>query len=216
MSFCIFIKLFRINRFSIFNNYVSLFYFWHMIFKNLGCIVHRDRNDRAAGLCRNFECAVFKRQHAQFITAVAGPLRENTDGYTSLDIINGREDSFQAFLWIFSVQEEAVNTFHPGGQCQVSFHFFFCDISGEPFASAVSQEDVKIAAVVSDEKDRLIRDIFFSDDSCLDAGHAEDHFKSPLYDAQRAYIPCVRVEFSEDPFNDKDGNGQCQIQDQKN
>ena len=95
----------------------------------------------------------------------------------------------------------------------VSFHFFFCDISGEPFASAVSQEDVKIAAVVPDKKDRLIRDIFFSDDSCLDAGHAEDHFKSPLYDTQRAYIPCVRVEFSEDPFYKQDRNGQDEIQD---
>ena len=129
MSFCFFIKFIGINRFPVFNYHMCFLYLRKMLLKDLSRIIHRDRNDSAPGFRGNLKGSVFKRQHAQFITAVAGPLRENTDGYTSLDIINGREDSFQAFLWIFSVQEEAVNTFHPGGQCQVSFHFFFCDIS---------------------------------------------------------------------------------------
>lgn len=115
MPLCVFIKFFRIDRFPVFDDHMGLFYLWQMVFKDLGCIVHRDRDDRTAGFCRDLERAIFKRKHAQLLAAVAGSLGENADGDASLDVINGREDGLQPFFRIFPVEEETVDAFHPCG-----------------------------------------------------------------------------------------------------
>ena len=215
MPFGVFVQFFRIDRFPVFNDHMGLFYLRQMVFKDLGCVVHGDRDDRAAAFCRDLERAVFKWEQGQLFAAVAGPLGENADGDASLDIVDRSEDSLETFFWVLSVKEEAVYALHPGRQCEIAFHLFFCDIAGQPFASAVSEQDVKITAVVPDKKDRFIGDVFFSDDRRPDAGHTEDHFESPLYDAQGTDVSGVRIKFPDDPFSDQDRDGQDEIQDQK-
>ena len=91
------------------------------------------------------------------------------------------------------------------------FHFFFGNITGQTPAPAVSKENIKITAVVADKEYRFIRNIFFTDHGCRDTGHLKNHFKAPLNDAQRTDIFGSAIEFTNDPFHQKNRNGQDQV-----
>ena len=112
--------------------------------------------------------------------------------------------------------EEAVKALHPCRQREITLHLFFGDIACQSFASAVGQQDVEITPVISYKKDRLIRDIFLSDHGSRHPGKPEDDAECPLHDAQGADIPGMGIEFPDDPFHDKDGNGERQIKEKKN
>ena len=187
------------------------FYTWEMCFKNVSSIVHADRNDRTPGLFGNFKCTVTEWKHRKLFAIVAGSFRENADGNAIFYIINCLKDRLQTFSHIVSVKEETVQILHPCGKKRNLFHFFFGNITGQTPAPAVSKENIKITAVVADKEYRFIRNIFFTDHGCRDTGHLKNHFKAPLNDAQRTDIFGSAIEFTNDPFHQKNRNGQDQV-----
>ena len=69
--------------------------------------------------------------------------------------------------------------------------------------------------MVPDKQNWLIRDVFFSDNSCFDSGYSENNFESPLNDPQGADIPRIGVKFSDYPFYDKNRDRKNEISDEK-
>ena len=88
------------------------------------------------------------------------------------------------------------------------FHFFFGDVAGSDRAAAVSQYDVKVAAVIADVKDRSIFwNIFFSNHGDFGSGNPQDKFENSLNDTKRTDFFRLRWKLSDDPFDDQNGNG---------
>ena len=84
------------------------------------------------------------------------------------------------------------------------------DVTGQVFASCIRDHDIKITSVVSDKKNRLVRNILLTDDSELDPGKADNHFKCPLDDPQTGIIHCLFADFPNQPFNSKNRNADDQ------
>ena len=215
MALCILVQAVGIDRFAVFDDHVGLLDLRHMCFPHISRVVQRDRHDRAAGLCGDLERAVAERQHAQLLAGISRPLGEQADGDAVLYIIDGLKDRFQPLLRILSVKEQTVEAAHPCGKRRNVLHFFLGDIAGQPSASAVGEQDVKIASVVSDEQDRLVGNILFSDDGRPDSGDLQYSLESPLYDTQGTDIPGIGIELADDPFDEENRDREDQIHDQK-
>ena len=94
MPFRIFVQLIGINGFSVLDHHMGFPDLRKMVFKDLGCIVHRDRDHCTAGLCGNLQGAVAERQHGQLLAPVARPFGEDADGDAVFDIIDCLKDRF--------------------------------------------------------------------------------------------------------------------------
>ena len=153
MFSCLFIQFLWINRFAVFDDDMYFFDTREMCFKNVSGIVHADRNNCTSGLFCNFKCAVAEWEYGKLFALVAGSFRENADGNAIFYIINCLKDRLQTFSHIVPVKEETVQILHPGGEKRNFFHFFFRNVAGQALAAAVGQKNVKIAAVVADERE---------------------------------------------------------------
>ena len=92
---------------------------------------------------------------------------------------------------------------HPVDQKGPPQHFSFGDITGGSGNAYIGDEDVKIAPVVSNIKDRLIfRDIFLPNDGNIGNCKKKSDAESTLHNGKRTFIFEGHVEFSNDPFND--------------
>ena len=69
--------------------------------------------------------------HKSVVYSVSGTLRENTDGDTGLDLVDGRQDGLHTGFDIGSVQEYTVQIFHPGIQGRNAEYFNLGHIAGE-------------------------------------------------------------------------------------
>ena len=174
MTFCIFIKLIRVDRFPIFDNYMCLLNLWKMALKDFCCIVHGNRDDRTSGFSGDLKGSVLEGEHSQLLAGIAGPLGKYADGYTIFDVLDRLQDCLQSLFRILAVEEQTVETAHPGGKRRIMLHFLFRDVAGQSPAAAVGKQDIEIAAVVSHEKNSLIGNIFLSDDGCTDSGDLQD------------------------------------------
>ena len=216
MAFGVLIKLIRIDRLPVFDDDMRLFDLRDMVFEDRRSIIQGDRYDRTSALGGDLERTVLERKHGQLFTCISRALREDTDRDPIFNVVHRLKDGLEPLLWILPVKEEAVKALHPCRQREITLHLFFGDIACQSFASAVGQQDVEITPVVSYKKDRLIRDIFLSDHGSRHPGKPEDDAECPLHDAQGADIPGMGIEFPDDPFHDKDGNGESQIKEKKN
>ena len=100
---------------------------------------------------------------------------------------------------------------HPGRKKRNLFHLFLCHITCKIPASAVSEQNVKEAAVVSDKENRFIRYILFTDHGNFHTGHFQNHFKSPLDNTQRTDVTRMWVEFTDQPFHKENRNRKNQV-----
>lgn len=99
MFLVFFVKRFRINWFSIFQNDMTGFHCWKMCFPHLSCIVHGNGDDGAFCLCGNFEASFMEREHIQLaFCLISCALRENADGNAGLYFLNCCENGFQPLL----------------------------------------------------------------------------------------------------------------------
>ena len=135
-----------------------------MCLKNFSSVIDGHWNDGTATLGGYFEASFMEREQFCFVrTFASGSFWEDADGNAGFDFFNSCKDGFQSLLDIFAVKEKAVKITHPVGKKWIMFHFFFGDVAGSDRAAAVSQYDVKVAAVIADVKDRSIFwNIFFS------------------------------------------------------
>ena len=215
MFFIFFTQFIWIDWFAVFYYDFGRFHFREMGFEDVCRIVDSDRDDRAFSLGCDLEASLMEWKHVQCVfVSVSGSLREDADGDAGLYLIYCCEDGFQTLFDVFSVKEETVKVAHPGGQQRNFLHFFFCNIAGTNRTAGVSKKNVKVTSVVADiEYWRIFWHIFFTDHSDFGTGDPEDKAKYCLDDAEGADILFHRREFTDDPFYQKDGNGENQVSD---
>lgn len=207
----LFIQFIWVDRFPILQDDVGLPYHGKMAFKDGDRIIHADGDDGTAGFFRDLKRTAVKGQQTQLLTGIAGPLRKDTDGDPVLDIVDGLKDGLQTFLGVVPVQKEAVDPLHPVPQQGIAQHLFFGDIPGQPSASGIGKENVKITSVITNVQDRLIRYVFLPDHGDLRSGDEQHKFKGSLHQAQTLVISGLLVETAEDSFEKQDRNAQDQI-----
>ena len=122
--------------------------------------------------------SVFKRQHSELLAPVSGAFGKDADGDAIFNIVNCLENCLEPFFRVRPVEEETVQASHPGGKSGIFLHFLLRNITGWPFASAVGQKNIKIAAMVADKQNRLIRYIFLADHGRFYTGYAKDHLET--------------------------------------
>ena len=145
---------------------------------------------------------------------VAGPFREDADGHTVFDALDGRQDGLQALFEVVPIEEQAVEQAHPGMEQRDMLHLVFGDVAGTAGDAHIGQQDVKEAAVVGYVEDRRIfGDVLFSDHRDRGAGDADAQPKDGQHDLQGAGIPQLRGELSNDPFDEQERDGEDQKSD---
>ena len=92
-------------------------------------------------------------------------------------------------------------------------NLLFRDVAGEIRTACVGEYDVEEAAVVADvEYGLILWYVLFSDDGEFYAGEECDDLKRALYDTQGTDVTRPRVEFSNDPLDQKEWNREDQEQ----
>ena len=175
-----------------------------MILEDMAGIVDAHRNDGASALLGNFKAAVVEFQKSIF-RPVARPFRENADGDTGLDLVDGRQDGLHTGFDIRAVEKNAVQVFHPGIQGRNAQNLYFGHIAGKPRYTDVGDEDIEIASVIPDIQHWLVFwNIFLADHGHSDAGKEENNTEGPLDDRQRAAVFQARIVFADDVFRQLD------------
>ncbi len=202
MLLCFFVQLIRVDGLAVFHHNLCRTDFREMCFENICGVVDGNGDDRTFCLGGDFEASLMEGEHIQVIfVLVSGALREDTDGNAGFDLIYSCQDGFQSLLDVLSVQEEAVEIFHPGGQERDFLHFLFGNVAGADRAAAVGEEDVKVASVITDIQDRgVLRYIFLSYYCDFGSCDPQDKSKYSLNDPKRADILGHRRKFADDPF----------------
>lgn len=185
-----------------------------MVFEDRRGVADADRNDRATGFRSDLEGTFVERKQLRFRGIfIPGAFREDHDRNAVFDIVDGSQDGLEPGFDIGAVQKQTVEKFHPPGEQRHLQKFLFRDIAGETRTARIGEHDVEEAAVVADVEHRLILwNVFLADDGELYAGEKGDDLKGTLYDAQGADVARPRVEFSDDPFDQKDRNREDQKQ----
>ena len=211
VAFGILVQLIRIDRLPIFDDDMGLLDLRDMIFEDLRSVIQGDWYDRTAAFGRDLNCSVLERKNCQLFSCIPCPFGEDADRNPVFDVVDCLKDCFESFFWILSVKEKAVKTLHPCGESEIALHLFFGNVACQSFVPAVSQQDIKITPVISYEQDRFVRNILLSDHGRLHPGKPEDETERPLNDAERADVPCIWVEFPDDPFHDQDRDSESKI-----
>ncbi len=205
-------QLLRIDWGAVFDCYIGWNDARKMILEHGRCIGDGYRDDRAAGFGGNFERSFVEGEQLSFAFVIAArSFRENHNGNSAFDMVDRCKDRLHTFTDIGTVQKEAVQKLHPAGQKRYFEHFLFGNVAGQVLAACIRQDNVKIAAVIADKKHGCIfGNIFFSDHGQPDTGERNDNLEGALDDAERADVAKMRIPFSDQPFHQKNGNGQNQ------
>ena len=208
MLFIFFTQFVRVYGFAVFYNDVNRCDLREMSLEHFCRVVHGNGNDGAVCFSSDPEAAFVERKHIQFIRiGISGTFRENTDGNAGFYFFDGFQDGFKPLFNILSVKKQTVEIFHPVGKQRIPFHFFFGYIAGPDGAAAVGKQDVKVASVISDIEYRCVfGDVFFPDDGYFHTCDPQNKFKDCLNDSEGTDILFHWGDFSDDPFDDENGD----------
>ena len=150
-------KLRRNDRLSVFHNYMASADLRELLLPDRGAVVDGDRDDRAVRLGGKLEAALMEREHVEIaVVAAAGSLRKDADGDAGFDELHTLKDSLERLLQILPVHEQTVQESHPGGQKRNLLHGLLCHIAGQAFTAGIGEQDVEVAAVISDIEHRPV------------------------------------------------------------
>ena len=185
---------------------------WKMVFPDISGAADRHRDDRTVCLCGNFEAALMEWKHVQFIFIfVSCTLWKNADGNARFHFLNSSENGFQSLLQVITVKKQAVKTFHPGRKQRNLFHLFLGYVTGTDWTSGISEWHIEEASMISDVENRHISwHILFSNNRQFHTCHPQDEPENSLDNPKRTDFFRHRIEFSNDPLYQKDGNGKNQ------
>ena len=152
MAFGVLVQLIRIDRLPIFDDDMGLLDLRDMIFEDLRSVIQGDRYDRAAAFGRDLKCSVLERKHGQLFSRIPCPFRKDADRNPVFDVVDCLEDRFESLFWSLPVEEKAVETLHPCSESEIALHLFFGNVAGQPFAPALSQQDIDVISKSLEEK----------------------------------------------------------------
>lgn len=194
MFSCLFVQIFWIYRLPVLYDHMSLPDKRKMGFKNLSGIIQTDRDNRTSRLFRNLKGPSLKGRRLNSSPVFLVPSGKYRWKSRSLHS-QSPEESFSCPA--SDLRGPETGSIHTSSRWreEESSPSPFGNISGEPRASGIGQQNIEITSVISHKQDRLIRNILKSDHRSIYARDFQDTFKTPLHNPQGRKIAHLPVFF---------------------